>query len=616
MIGGRSGNRGACAQPCRLSYRLMNLETDETLDSDIGNYHLSPRDLKTVNEIGQLIESGATSFKIEGRLKKAEYVAVVVRAYRQAIDQYLETKKIMLNQKLSSDMEQVFSRTFTKGFLYGEGGRNWIGADRPGHRGILIGVVTATRDNRATVKLNQALHLHDGVRFVGSKESGMHVQKMFVDYQDVKMAQPGMVDLICNFIPQIGMEVYKTTSAKLAKESEVDQMPKIPISGDVQMVIGEPLKLSIWDDSGNLVDHQSEEVAQLAEKTGLTKGRLRQQLEKTGSTPFVFDHLMIQIDENGTIPISTINKLRRDVLEALEAKRRTRYPNRVFTEKAIEIEEVKKEENEQELRVSVRHLEQLRVVCNMSEIKTVYYSDFFTLAKAVQLAKESEKKLIPQIPRVMEDGMIDWVVKELKTLNLTTVMVGEYGTLGALKGKFDLLTDDSFNTNNALHLSAFADFGIIGSTLSYEIKGDEIRRLAKQTAVPLEAVVFTRVPLMVTKHCPIKTHYQVHDGPCAGKYCEVAHGLRDRKQKVMPMVKVGNCNIEILNHEHLIWLEQLKALAASGVRRFRLAFTTEDEDEIRAAVKAFDFALRNGQVDQEWLRKYTYTKAHYHRGIQ
>jgi len=616
MIGGRSGNRGACAQPCRLSYRLVNLETDEMLNSEIGNYQLSPRDLKTVNEIGELIEAGATSFKIEGRLKKAEYVAAVVRAYRIAIDQYLETKKINLDQKLHDDMEQVFSRTFTKGFLYGEVNRQWIGADRPGHRGILVGKVVAISGNRATVKLNADLHLHDGVRFVGDREQGMEVQKMFVNREDVKVAKPGMVDLICNFTPEVGMEVYKTASMALVKEFEVDKMPKIPINGEVKMTIGEPLELSIWDACGNSVNHQSEEVVQNAENTGLTKERLEQQLGKTGSTPFAFDHLTIQTEGSATIPISTINKLRRDALVELESKRKSWHSERVFSEIEVQMPISTALMQKPLLTISVCNFEQFQVICEMSEVAVVYYKDLMTLDKAVELARKSEKKIIPHLPRVIDDGQIGWVIKKLKELDLETVLVGEYGMLGALKGEFCVLTDYSFNTNNAVNLSALVDFGIVGSTLSYEIMGSQIRKLAKASPLALEAVVFARVPLMITKHCPLKTHYQTEDGPCVGKYCQVAHGLRDRKGKLVPMVRIGKCHIEILNHEHLIWLEKVSELAASGISRFRLEFTTETAEEIKEAIVAFDSALHKDYIDKEWLKGYDYTLGHYHRGVE
>ena len=616
MMGGRSGNRGACAQPCRLPYELINLETGATLASNIGNYQLSPRDLKTVDEVGQLIEAGVTSFKIEGRLKKATYVAASVRAYREAIDQYLATKTINLAQKLHDDLDQVFSRTFTKGFLYGESGRQWIGAHRPGHRGVLIGVVIQVKGNRATIKLNQTLHLHDGVRFIGDEEFGMEVQKMFVDRQDVKVATLGMVDLLCNFTPTLGMDVYKTTSASLAKEFEVDHMPKISINGEASLVIGEPLTISIWDEVGNVIEAKSDTVAERAQQSGLATERLKAQLMKTGSTPFTFDELTLQVDELATIPISAINKLRRDALESLASKRQNWHSDRTYAEYEFKVPVASNQMYVPALTVSVCKLEQLAAICEMKEVENIYYSDFSTLSQAVALALKSEKKLIPKLPRVVSDGFVQSVVKRLKELNLETVMVGEYGAFGALKGDFKVLTDHGFNVNNRLNLEALADFGAAGSTLSYEMTGSGIRKLAKHSPLPLEAVVFGRIPLMITKHCPMKTHYQAQEGPCMKKYCQTAHGLRDRRGKVMPMIQVGECHIEVLNHEPLIGLEQLHELIASGIGRFRLEFTTEQISEIKEVIKVFHDALYHGRVGKSWLSSQVYTKGHYNKGIK
>lgn len=179
MIGARSGNRGACAQTCRLPYELVDLSTGETLDSSVGDFLLSPKDLKTIDEIGTLIDAGVTSFKIEGRLKKPEYVATVVKAYREAIDQYVATRKVQISKQMHQDMEQIFSRGFTKGYLFGERGASLMSAKRPNHKGILIGEVMSVKGKRATIDLKSPLEVGDGLRFVSlnQKDQGLQVQK-------------------------------------------------------------------------------------------------------------------------------------------------------------------------------------------------------------------------------------------------------------------------------------------------------------------------------------------------------------------------------------------------------------------------------------------------------
>lgn len=609
MFGGRSGNRGACAQPCRHAYDLVNLETNKTLESDIGNYLISPRDLNTASVIGQLIEAGATSFKIEGRLKKPEYVAAVTRAYRTAIDQYLTTGKINLAAKLVVDMEAVFSRTFTKGFLYGESGRNWLGADRPGHRGTLVGIVVNVKGNRATVKLKDELHLHDGVRFVGDDEFGMQVQKLFVDRLDEKSALAGQqVDLICNFTPTVSMKVYKTSSKKLADELAVEKMPKILIDGEVLLQLDAPLKLRVTDELGNVVSGETEELVIVAENTGLTVERLKKQITKTGSTPFEFDQLEVVVQGQGTIPISAINQLRRTVLAELELKRKSPYGTRTLSNIELAVAAPTVRAEQPRLTATVRNLDQLQAVLFHDEITEIYYQHFPTLEQAVDLAKRNGKVLIPQIPRIVADNLVNMVKEKLKALNLATVLVGEYGMLQALAREFEVRTDHGFNTNNELTLTAQAEFGVASSTLSHELTGSKIRKLAKNAVLPLELIVYMKTPLMITKHCPLKTHYQ-KDAPCRGKYCKIPHGLRDRKGEILPIIRTGRCNVEILDSQTLVLLEQLPLLSDIGIQRFRLEFTTETGAEINEILTAFI------TDDKKWLSKQKYTLGHYHKGV-
>ena len=621
MIGGRSGNRGACAQTCRLPYELVNLETGETLDSNVGNYLLSPRDLKTIDEIGELIESGVTSFKIEGRLKKAEYVATVVRAYRMAIDQYLETKKINVPKDMHEDMDQIFSRGFTKGFLFNESGENWISADRPNHKGILIGKVTQVKGRRLTIKLNRQLNHHDGIRLVGKEEVGFQVQKMFVKGKDVKTAGPGFVEMDCKFPIEVGMDVYKTASVELAKRMEAIPLRDVQISGKVIAKVGEVFQLNIWDDLGNAVSVASSEPIEKAKMTPLSEERLRKQLEKTGSTPFSFEELNIKMDEDMTLPISVLNKLRREALEELEKKRKDLYEERKTSEVKLPsiipyeaIEALK-------LSVSVRNMEQLKVVLEQDEVDTIYYKDIKNLTTGFKLAAEKGKILIPQLPRIMPDFIIGFVLKQLQELPINKVVVGDYGMLEALrKEKVELITDFSFNANNVQSIEALKELGVKQATLSYEANQNQIKTLAEKSPLPIEVIVYGRVPMMITKHCPIKLQYQSNSEPCRGAYCmKIPHGLKDRKEKVMPILRTGKCLIEIFNAQPLIWLDYINELKEIGISNFRLEFTNETTEEIINTIQTYSHAIKLGTIDELWTKNFkeanNFTKGHYHRSI-
>ena len=143
MIGGRSGNRGRCAQPCRLPYTLVDEKGQDVLGDKAGSYLLSPRDLSTIDVIPDLIEAGVSSLKIEGRMKRPEYVATVVRTYREAIDTYYAGKGYAVTQEERDDLAQIFNRDFTTAYLEGRPGKAMMSDRRPNNRGLLIGRVTA-----------------------------------------------------------------------------------------------------------------------------------------------------------------------------------------------------------------------------------------------------------------------------------------------------------------------------------------------------------------------------------------------------------------------------------------------------------------------------------------
>lgn len=616
MNGDRSGNRGACAQPCRLPYELVDVATGAVLESAVGDYLLSPKDLKTIDDIGALIDAGVTSFKIEGRLKKPEYVASAVRAYRVAIDQYVQKGVVAVDDVLHEQMAQIFSRTFTTGHLHGQGHLDWIAPARPGHRGILIGKVTHVKGNRATVKLTSDLHLHDGVRFVGNHETGMEVQKMFVDGADVKVAFVGSVDLMCNFEPHVGMLVYKTASITLTKALTVVQMPKISINGEVVVAVGAPVSLTLWDDLGHVVTVVSKENVLQAAHAGITEARLKQQLAKTGQSPFELVHLALNVGDACQIPISAINGLRREGLDALEAERKNWHPDRQPSRTILPPTTVATTADKPMLTVSVTTFAQLESVCQSPHVDVIYYQHLPTLKAATELAKAHQKTLIPQLSRVVTDKQIMQVKKRLQELNLSAVMVGEYGALDAFLPDFDVSCDHGFGVNNAIHLAKFKDLGVSHATTGHEITAIQIQELVKKGSMPVETIVYGRVPVMVMKHCPLLIHYQPEGGACKGKYCQVLHGLKNRFDRIMPLVETSHCRLEMLNHEPLNWLKQMKQLKKMGIQRFRLAFTTETHDDILTVLEKFNLALGHEEIDHEWLKEQTFTLGHYHKGIK
>ena len=168
MIGNRSGNRGRCAQPCRQRYTMIDIYTGEEIDSN-GDYLLSTRDLNAIEEINQVIDAGVYSLKIEGRMKKPEYVATVVGNYRQAMDEYLRTKKVNVSHDIMADLYTIFNRKFTKGLLLGEVGKDVMNSQVPNNQGLYIGRVVDynKKAKRLKIALEENLKKGDGINLGG-----------------------------------------------------------------------------------------------------------------------------------------------------------------------------------------------------------------------------------------------------------------------------------------------------------------------------------------------------------------------------------------------------------------------------------------------------------------
>ncbi|MGL4372924.1 MAG: DUF3656 domain-containing U32 family peptidase, partial [Turicibacter sp.] len=340
---------------------------------------------------------------------------------------------------------------------------------------------------------------------------------------------------------------------------------------------------------------------------------------------FKFSYLTVNLEDGITMPISVINAFRREALDKLSAKVMIHNKDRHhdLPQLTTEISPFSIDDQSiNELTISVRDLKQLRAVVTHDKVSKIYYKDIKTLGKALELAKPHQKIIIPQLPRIINDEEIKFAVETIASLPIETVMVSEYGMLHALKAanpNLTILADFSFNTNNVQSIEALRQLGITAATLSYEMNQKQMRGLLAQSPLPMEAIVFTRIPMMITKHCPVKLLNSPNDEFC--RLClKTPFGLKDRKDKVMPLLRNGNCLTDIYNAQTLIWLEFVSDLQRMGANSFRLEFTNETESEMMDAIDVYTKAVRYQKVDKNWLETYKErdddTKGHYHRGVE
>lgn len=323
----RSANRGMCAQCCRLKYFPEQGEHFEE-----GDYILSPKDLNVIDRLPELLEAGVASLKIEGRMKRPEYVWLVVKTFREAIDAWYENRPYHVSQRRERDLLLMFNRGFSQGHIFHAGVNDRMSQFRPNHHGVEIGRVTDFHHDRVQVKLSAPLYQHDGLRILNEPhDTGLTAVKIYKNDLLVNQAGPGdMVWLECHSkpSPKRGQPLMKTTDARLIEtiRNEIRKGPaKIPVTMEYHAEINTPFILTVRDQKHE-VTVVSNQDCQTALKAPLSDERIRSLLEKTGDSAYTVNAVEGSAG-NIFLPVSVINETRRKALEQLD-EIRSKYHQR------------------------------------------------------------------------------------------------------------------------------------------------------------------------------------------------------------------------------------------------------------------------------------------------
>ena len=384
MIGGRSGNRGRCAQPCRLPYTLVDEKDNDMLGDSAGKYLLSPRDMNTINLLPELLAAGVTSLKIEGRMKRPEYVAVAVGCYRRAVDSFL-SGDFAVPEEDSRALAQIFNRDFTTAYLEKKQGRNMMSDKRPNNRGLMLGRVQEyhplTEDSGlAVLRLSDGISAGDQVDFwvkvggrvtatvqdmqlvtglrgkhnlknagkninradkknqernQGKKQDRNQAKKLAKNASSLNMqnllpvekaAAGDMVALTVKGRVFPGDRVFKVYDGKLMESAKAMYSTGAPVRRSgvravVRAAVGQPLYLSFTDEYGNVAEAETEFMGQEAMKRPLTKETLMKQIGRLGTSIFTLRELKAEISGHVMVPVSELNEVRRKCVEQLEKMR-------------------------------------------------------------------------------------------------------------------------------------------------------------------------------------------------------------------------------------------------------------------------------------------------------
>ena len=580
MHGGRSGNRGECAQPCRLPYTLIK-ETQTVSDQ---SYLLSTKDLMTIEHLDELIDAGVDSFKIEGRMRKPEYVIQSVLSYKKAIESYKTRKKLQFEDEIYK-LKKVFNREFTKGYLFDETPKEINNDFRPNHLGIPVGTVIEFRDNKATIKLSDSLEINDGYRIVGEVDYGNSVSRIIKGNELVKKAFANeIIKLDVSEKVVKGSQVLKTLDTDLERSLSIyldENYKTIGIQGKVFAYSNERMTLELTYGKHH-VKIESENTIEAASKSAVSKQQIIDQISKLGNTPFYFENLIVETDDLSFIPIKLMNDLRRDALDQLTT-------NLVAPKKEVVLNQYIPESpmisySPFELITKVSSMEQLHEVLK-TDIKTVYYED---------LLQPELNDAIHMIP----------VLKRIQMHQNSPVygpsVVNEIGSIYENNHRFPLITNEFLNVTNIYTVNLLSRYGVLRVTLSPELSKERLLEFSSryekvfQQKPNLELVVYGRVDLMISKYCPIaktfKTKQNCH-------LCELnQYYLQDRVGNKFPLINDGNCNIRILNNKALNLSEYVKELRDSGINALRLDFTTERKHDVTQFIKAFQKALESDKI--------------------
>ncbi|MCC0672021.1 U32 family peptidase [Clostridioides sp. ES-S-0145-01] len=661
MIGNRSGNRGRCAQPCRQKYELIDINTGEVVNSN-GDYLLSPRDLSTIEDLDKIIEAGVLSLKIEGRMKKPEYVATVVSGYREAINEFISENKINISEEIINNLYTIFNRKFTKGYILGEVGKDIMNSDRPNNQGLYVGKVLDhnRKTKRLRVILENTLKKGDGINLGGGT-----IGRIIKDGEITTIAHKG--DLIeLDFIGEAKRNqlIFKTSDSELMDKvqstfQQDKELIKTNINAKVSIKLGEKPVLSISDFCGNKAVVEGEKVAEKAIKVALSEEKIETQIQKLGNTPYKLKDIDIDLDEGVSIPISILNQMRRDCIELLDEER-IRIKERRFKESKLKYKPAKINRHKEfnttpKLRVKVKNLEQLESVLKYN-VDLIYYEDINTLFEALEIAssisKESvnlssnidsvnsslniddvnvssertssfEDRLIYSAPRIIRNREYKQfeVLDNIKGLN--KIQIGNWGSMDYFKDK-NLNIDCYLNTFNSESINHFRDTGANTVCLSQELNLSEIEQTLKYTDAEIEAVIYGYTPMMVTEYCPMGVVVRdCKKDKRVAKCKESSYALRDFTDASYRITQDIFCRSTIYNSKVTCMLDNLYELDEIGVDVFRIDFTVENSEMVEKVIEAHIEVLNNNyKLGEKATNLYKQldeigtVAGHYYKGVE
>ena len=602
-LGGRSANRGECAQACRLPYDLI--ADGQLVDLRDRQYLLSPQDLAGLELLPEIVRAGVSCLKIEGRLKAPEYVASVTGLYRKAIDQLATTPTTTVEPTDRYQLEMAFSRGLATGWLGGINNQTLVHAEYSNKRGVLVGEVIQVRAREVTVQIATTVKPGDGVVFGLADRTAVGGRI----YTVTPLTKNSVVltfnwDDVDLSLVRVGDRLWKTSDPELEKQiRQTYSGDKVratqPLNLAVWGAIDRPLTVTATDRQGHQVQVDSAMPLAIAHNQPLTNAKLRQQLGRLGGTPFELGTLTCDLPSHGMLPVSELNRMRRLlVAQLLELRGQSaRWQINESADGRDLLPRVAKPDQPVILRVLVRTLPQLEAALE-SQIAQIYceFTDPSHYRSAGRLAaKQTEIFAVP--PRITKPGE-RWTLEQISTCQPAGYLVRNYDQLDFWQGQ-RCIGDFSLNVANALTADYLQRrYGLERITASYDLNITQLLDfLATYSPSQIEVTIHQHMPMFHMEHCVFCAFLsQGSDYTNCGRPCD-SHQveLRDRIGTSHILQADVGCRNTLYNGQAQTGAEYVQQLLAAGVRNWRLEFLRESAAAVTTTISHYQ-QLMAGEI--------------------
>jgi U32 family peptidase len=622
--GGRSANRGQCAQACRLPYdMLVDGELKPLADA---RYLLSPGDLSALRHVPEIVAAGVSCMKIEGRYKDSDYVALTTRAYRQAVDDAWAGRPSSISPRQELEIEQVYSRGLGPYFISGVNHQNVVKGRSPRHRGVQIATVTAVRETSVYVQPAAAheiapLKAGDGVVFDAADWRSPQEDEEGGRVYNVAPQLNGALELTfannaMNFRRiRAGDLVWRTHDAEIDRAARpfldpIAPVSKQPLRVHASAAVNLPLRTRWTLPSGFSVTVDSPEPLSAAQNRGLTEETLREQFSRLGNTPYALAELSSEIAGSVFVPTSILNRMRREAVERLQELQSRPLPRSIHPAPDLRRATRPPVVGAAHLHLLVRSPEQLdAAIAARPDSITLDYLDLYGLRPSVERVKEAGVEARVASPRILKPGE-SRIVTFLASLQCP-ILIRSTGILSTLKETSgqSLIGDFSLNTANTLTAETYLGLGLERLTPTHDLNAAQISALAATIGPEkMEAIAYQHLPVFHTEHCVfcrfLSTGTSYRD---CGRPCEQHRvALRDSEGRAHPVIADVGCRNTVFGAEAQEASAHMDSWRAVGIRHFRLEFVNESAQQVQHVTAVFQEFLsgrvNSGQLGSELKR--------------